>query len=226
MKREVAASILTANFLELKKDLNKLLESNVKWIHYDVMDYNFVPNLSFGTKLLKDITDNYDFNIDIHFMVRLDDKWSVESYLNSFYSDKLKQITFHIESLTQKNINDIRNYCKDHSIEFSLAINPNTEVDILCEYLPQLDNVLIMSVQPGFGGQTFIENTLEKVKKLVNIRNKNNYKFRLQIDGGINELTCIKAKNAGVDFFVAGSFLVNDKLSILELKERVELIEN
>ncbi|ASP27954.1 ribulose-phosphate 3-epimerase [Spiroplasma corruscae] len=220
-----AASILTANFLELNKELNKLKDSKVKWIHYDVMDYNFVPNLSFGTKILKDICDNFNFNIDIHFMVRLDDKWCVNNYLDSFYHNNVKQFTFHIESILENKMKLISNYCKEKGINFSIAINPDTDVQKLTSYLEIIDNVLVMSVNPGFGGQSFIINTLKKIEQLYKIRQKNHLSYSIQVDGGINNQTIDIVKKAGADVLVAGSYLLNNNLSIDEIKKRVIEIE-
>ncbi|AKX33848.1 ribulose-phosphate 3-epimerase [Spiroplasma litorale] len=226
MKKTIAAaSILTADFLNLKLELDKLWKANIKWIHYDVMDYNFVPNLSFGPKILSDITNFYDFNIDIHFMVRIDEKWNINDYLNSFMLNNVKQFTFHIESLNDSQINEVQNFCLKNRINFSLAINPNTSIERIEKYFKILDNILVMSVQPGFGGQKFIEDVIIKIKDLKNIKNKNNYSYTIEIDGGINQETYKIAKEAGVDILVAGSYLVNKNITQEELFERVNQIE-
>ncbi|AUB31948.1 ribulose-phosphate 3-epimerase [Spiroplasma floricola] len=218
----VAPSILTANFLELKSDLDKLKKAKIKWIHYDVMDYNFVPNLSFGPKILSDIVNNYDFKMDLHLMVKIVG-FSVEDYLKPFIQKNVKQVTMHYEALNKKQLIDFIKFCKKNNINASLSINPNTEINKIKKYLPNLQNILVMSVNPGFGGQSFIKKSLDKIRLLNEIRNTNNYQYLIQVDGGINEDTYKSVQEAGVDMIVAGSYLVDSKIKNLE--ERISKLE-
>ncbi len=221
-KYSVATSILTADFLNLGNELEKLQKAGIKWLHYDVMDFHFVKNLTFGPKILADINKKYNFKIDVHLMVEILN-WSVEEYLKPFIEAGTNQISVHYESLTDLQIKDFIKVCKKHNIKSSLAINPDTGVDEIQSYLPELDNVLVMSVYPGFGGQVFLNASIEKIESLVKLREKNNYKYLIEVDGGINAETSILVKEAGVDMLVAGSFLVNGDTA--ELCERVELLE-
>ncbi|QBQ08017.1 ribulose-phosphate 3-epimerase [Spiroplasma gladiatoris] len=223
-KTIVAPSILTADFLNLETQLKKFQKANIEWIHYDVMDYHFVPNLSFGPKILKDITNKFNFNMDLHLMVEIKNM-SVEQYLKPFILENVKQITLHIEAINCEQVKEFIKVCQQNQIRASLALNPNTSIDSIKKYYSELDNILIMSVYPGFGGQKFIDNSLEKIKALKALKQKNNYKYNVQVDGGINQTTFMIAKNAGADILVAGSYLV-DNLSDEELIKRVREIEN
>ncbi|ALD66743.1 ribulose-phosphate 3-epimerase [Spiroplasma cantharicola] len=218
----VAPSILTANFLDLKSDLDKLEKVKIKWIHYDVMDYNFVPNLSFGPKILTDIVASYNFKMDLHLMVKIENI-SVEQYLKPFLVKNVKQITIHFEALTEKQIEDFLKFCANNNIIPSISINPDTDVKSIEKYLSKIGNVLIMSVYPGFGGQSFIASSLEKIKKLRELKNKHKYIYSIQVDGGINDDTYKLVQNAGVDMIVAGSYLVGPNVE--NLMERVTKLE-
>ncbi|QGS52234.1 ribulose-phosphate 3-epimerase [Spiroplasma tabanidicola] len=225
MKRFIVApSILTANFLNLGKELDNLKEAGLEWIHYDVMDYNFVPNLTFGPKILSDITSKYDFKIDIHLMVQVLNI-SVEEYLKPFINNKIKQLTFHFESLNKEQVVEFISFCKKNNIAASLAVNPDTSLSYLDEYLNDLDNILVMSVFPGFGGQKFIEKTYEKIKALKNLKLEKKLNFRIQVDGGVNEQTFKLVQEAGAEMIVAGSYLVGG-LSVEKIKQRVWKLEN
>ncbi|WP_339020578.1 ribulose-phosphate 3-epimerase [Spiroplasma endosymbiont of Atherix ibis] len=218
----IAPSILTANFLELKSDLDKLKKAKIEWIHYDVMDYNFVPNLSFGPKILSDIVNNYNFKMDLHLMVKVVG-FSIEDYLKPFVQKNVEQITMHYEALNKRQLISFIKFCKKNKIKASLSINPDTEVNKIKKYLPSLENILVMSVNPGFGGQSFIKNSLNKIKLLNEIKNNNNYQYLIQVDGGINEETYKLVQEAGVDIIVAGSYLIGSNIKNLE--ERISKLE-
>ncbi|QHX36920.1 ribulose-phosphate 3-epimerase [Spiroplasma sp. BIUS-1] len=218
----VAPSILTANFLDLKKDLDNLQDAGIEWIHYDVMDYNFVPNLSFGPKILSDIVNKYNFKMDLHLMVKIVNL-SVEEYLKPFVLKNVEQITLHFEALSETQIEDFIEFCQKNNLKASLSINPNTEVKEIEKYLSKIQNVLVMSVQPGFGGQSFIPNSVDKIKELQKIKQENNYSYLVQVDGGINQETYKLVQQAGVDMIVAGSYLVGENIS--NLRERVVNLE-
>ncbi|WP_338984735.1 ribulose-phosphate 3-epimerase [Spiroplasma endosymbiont of Diplazon laetatorius] len=218
----VAPSILTADFLNLKSDLDKLKDAKIEWIHYDVMDYNFVPNLSFGPKILSDIVSEYDFKMDLHLMVKVIG-FSINDYLKPFVMKNVEQITMHYEALDENQIEEFIEFCKSNDLKCSLSINPDTEVSKIEKYLNKIQNVLVMSVHPGFGGQSFIESSLDKIIKLKELREKNNYNYLIQVDGGINEETYKLVQKAGVDMIVAGSYLVGK--NVLDIEERVLKLE-
>ncbi|MBY7704326.1 ribulose-phosphate 3-epimerase [Vibrio harveyi] len=171
------------------------------------MDFDFVPNLTFGSKILHDIKKNIDIKVDVHFMVKVKTQ-EFEDFFEDYISAKPEMMTMHIESLVDElTVNKFIELCKKNNIMASIAISPKTEVSAILKYLNKLDNVLVMSVEPGFGGQKFIESSLEKIKTLSKLRDENNYKYTIEVDGGINDKTSSLVKQAGVDMIVAGSYL-------------------
>ncbi|EOA07045.1 Ribulose-phosphate 3-epimerase [Mycoplasma yeatsii 13926] len=203
----IAPSVLSANFMKLQQELELCKKNNIEWIHYDVMDFDFVPNLTFGSKILHDIKKNIDIKVDVHFMVKVK-TCEFEDFFKDYISAKPEMMTMHIESLVDDStVNKFIELCKKNNIMASIAISPKTEVDVISKYLDKLDNVLVMSVEPGFGGQKFIESSLEKIKTLSKLRDENNYKYTIEVDGGINGQTSVLVKQAGVDMIVAGSYL-------------------
>ncbi|WP_434337945.1 ribulose-phosphate 3-epimerase [Mycoplasma capricolum] len=203
----IAPSVLSANFVDLKNELELCKKNNINWIHYDVMDFDFVPNLTFGSKILHDIKKNIDINVDVHFMVNVKTK-QFEDFFLDYIKAKPEMMTMHIESLKDNStINKFINLCKQNNILASLAISPNTDVSLVYPYLDKLDNVLVMSVEPGFGGQKFITSSLKKIEILDQLRKEKKYKYTIEVDGGINEQTSVLVKQAGVDMIVAGSYL-------------------
>ncbi|AEM68609.1 ribulose-phosphate 3-epimerase [Mycoplasma putrefaciens] len=203
----IAPSVLSANFMKLQQELELCKKNNIEWIHYDVMDFDFVPNLTFGSKILHDIKKNIDIKVDVHFMIKVKTK-RFEDFFKDYIAAKPEMMTMHVESLENKTtINQFIEMCKKHNILASLAVRPKTSLETIKEYLYQLDNVLVMSVEPGFGGQEFIDSSLDKIKTLFKWRQENNYKYSIEVDGGINKQTSELVKKAGVDMIVAGSYL-------------------
>lgn len=223
MKKEVtiAASILTANFLSLKDDLLSLQNAGINWIHFDVMDHHFVANLSFGAKILNDVCRfNPNINIDCHMMVKITTT-KVHEYLKPFIIlPQVKNITLHYEALTSAQLIEFLEW-KNPGFKKGIAINPNTPISKIYQYLVHLDTILIMSVQPGAGGQSFLDTTIDKIKKLVKHIDNNFPNLTIAIDGGINDLTAKVCISAGANYLVAGSFLLNSPNSI---KKQVELL--
>ncbi len=207
----VAPSLLAANFLDLKTDIKRVEASNAKWLHLDVMDGNFVPNITFGYDLIKSIRGVTDLFLDTHLMIA-----DPEFYLDKFIEAQPDLITIHFEAVEdyvvlEKLIKRISNA----GIKSSVAINPDTPVEKLNPILEIVDMVLLMSVNPGFGGQKFNPNVLDKIK-YVRSEFPN---LIIQVDGGINEETSKLVKEAGANCLVAGSYLFND-----ELNERVDIL--
>ena len=198
---KIAPSILTADFTKLGLELKSI--SSADYIHIDIMDGNFVPNISFGPAINKQIAAITEIPLDVHLMVMDPLKW-----IDEFSVPNVEFITVHYEANNYKKaLEQIRR----NQIKTGLSIKPKTKLEEIYEELKDIDMVLIMSVEPGFGGQKFMEDQLEKVRKLVKYREENNLKFLIEIDGGINGETYMKAKAAGVDIAVAGSYVFNNK---------------
>lgn len=199
---KIAPSLLSANFACLKEEIDKIKVA--EWIHYDVMDGHFVPNISFGYSILKDISKVTDKYLDVHLMI--DDPFK---YVDNFIASNASLIVFHYEAVEENEINKLIKHIKNNNIDVGIAIKPDTCVDVLKPFLSELDLVLVMSVEPGFGGQTFNHSALEKISKLAKLREDNNYCYLIEVDGGINESTAKLCRQAGVDVLVAGSFVFN-----------------
>jgi len=195
---------ISASFLSIKEDLKtnieKLDNSNIDYLHLDIMDNIFVPNITWKSDEIKYLLENTKSKKDVHLMVK-----DVKKYIDDFSKLNPEFITFHLEATN--NVLDTLNYIKSKNIKAGISIKPNTKVNELLEYLPSIDLVLVMSVEPGFGGQTFIENSINKVNELYDIREKNNYNYLIQIDGGINN-TNIKLLDK-CDIVVVGSYITN-----------------
>ncbi|ATZ18601.1 ribulose-phosphate 3-epimerase [Williamsoniiplasma somnilux] len=206
----IAPSVLSANYMNLKNDLTQCLENDINWIHYDVMDYDFVPNLTFGSKILQDITSQIKMNIDIHFMVKVKTK-NFTDFFVEYIKANPQMMTMHIESMNAKETKLFIDLCKKNNIKASLAVSPQTPIKKIIKYLPIIDNILVMTVEPGFGGQSFIEHAAGKIGLLRKIIDQNNYKTTIEVDGGINSETSKIVKDYGVDIIVAGSYLFGQK---------------
>lgn len=213
-KVEVSPSILSANFLNLEKDILDVYRGGAKYLHFDVMDGHFVPNISFGSVILKQISKEHLLINDVHLMITDPNK-----YLLDFINSGADIITFHYEALnSDEEIFALINRIKSYKVKAGISIKPNTNVDAIVKFLPFVDLVLVMSVEPGFGGQKFMFNSVEKIKNLVKIREESNRNFLIEVDGGINNETSKLCIEAGVDILVAGSYIYNkeDKKAAIE----------
>ena len=199
---KVAPSLLSANFAYLKEEINAIKAAD--WIHYDVMDGHFVPNISFGYSILKDVSKVTDMYLDVHLMIT-----DPAKYVDNFINSNASLIVFHYEAVEENEINKLIKHIKNNNIDVGIAIKPDTCQDVLKPFLSQLDLVLVMSVEPGFGGQTFNHSAIEKISKLAKLREENNYHYLIEVDGGINESTAKLCRQAGVDVLVAGSYVFN-----------------
>ena len=198
---KVAPSVLSANFAELKNELVSIKECGADWIHYDVMDGHFVPNISFGYSILNDVSKITDLYLDVHLMIE-----DPMKYVDEFINAHASLITAHVEAFdSQEDIHSFIKHVHSLGVDVGLSIKPGTPVDVLIPYLKDVDLILIMSVEPGFGGQKFQELALDKIQQLVNLRQ--NYSYLIEVDGGINESTGQLCKEAGADVLVAGSYV-------------------
>lgn len=215
---EIAPSILSANFLKLGDEIKDVYLSGAKYLHFDVMDGHFVPNISFGAPILKWISKNKKMILDVHLMIS-----DPLKYVFSFAEAGADIITFHYECYDDETkILECINKIRENNVKVGMSIKPNTGVEEVIKFLPLLDLVLVMSVEPGFGGQKFIESSLAKIKELKKYREANNLDFMIEVDGGINKETGALSRAAGADVLVAGSFIfnnINRKEAIDSLKE-------
>ena len=198
---KICPSIFASDFSKLKEEIKKIEYAGCKFIHLDVMDGNFVPNISFGPKITFDILKVTNLSADLHLMVS-----NPSFYMDKFLFDKIKYITFHYEAINfEKDIFDLINKIKKINRKAGISIKPKTEVSKIQKYLRELDLVLVMSVEPGFSGQKLIEETLTKIDELSIYRKENDLKFLIQVDGGINFENARSILERGADLIVIGS---------------------
>lgn len=196
----IAPSILAADFANLQRDVEMLNRSAADYIHVDIMDGRFVPNISFGMPVCAAVKRHAEKPLDVHLMIVEPDK-----YLEDFCKAGADILTVHFEACP--NLHRTLQYIKELGAKASVAINPHTPVAFLSEILGEVSQVLIMSVNPGFGGQSFIENTYRKVRELVELRADAGVNFDIEVDGGVNDENAPLLVDAGVDVLVAGSFV-------------------
>jgi ribulose-phosphate 3-epimerase len=200
MSRLIAPSILSADFNRLGIDIEMLNQSEADYIHFDVMDGVFVPNISFGIPLIEHVNKIATKPLDVHLMIVDPDKF-IEPFVNAGASI----ITVHYEAC--QHLHRTVQLIKNHGAKASVCLNPHTPICVLEDIISDLDMVLLMSVNPGFGGQAFIENTYSKVEKLKALIEKKNPGCLIEVDGGVNTETAKKLFAAGADVLVAGSFV-------------------
>lgn len=208
---KVAPSILSADFGKMAEAVSFLKEWGADWVHCDVMDGNYVPNITFGMPMIKALRKYSDMFFDVHLMI---DK--PERYIQQFCDAGASLITFHPDA--SENVQQGIDIAKKSNVLIGLVVNADKDISIVEPYLSQLDVVLIMTVQAGFGGQSFREDCLKKVESIYNERKKNKYKYLIEIDGGVSLKTIDACKKAGCDVVVAGSAVFNadDKKEIIK----------
>ncbi len=198
MSHFIAPSMLSANFLHLEKDIELINSSEADWFHMDVMDGMFVPNISFGPMIIKQMASKATKVIDTHLMIEQPDR-----YISDFKDAGTDYLTVHYEACT--HLHRTVQAIKNEGLRAGVSLNPHTPVHLLKDIIQELDLVLIMSVNPGFGGQKFIENALEKIKELKNLIQIKGSNALIEVDGGVNVNNSKALVDAGADVLVAGS---------------------
>lgn len=205
----IAPSILSADFGNLKESFEKV--QSAKWLHVDVMDGHFVPNISIGPVVIKGLRQYTNQILDTHLMIT-----NPEKYADEFVKAGSDRITFHIE--TVEDPYGLIEKLRELNVKVGVSIKPATPVDSVKELIPLIDQILVMSVEPGFGGQKFMDSALDKIKEINELRKLWNPELLIVVDGGINETTGKLCKDAGTDVLVAGSYVFNSE----NPEERIE----
>lgn len=211
-KTLIAPSVLAADFGNLQRDIEMINNSEADWFHIDIMDGVFVPNISYGMPVLKAISKHAKKTIDVHLMIVDPDR-----YIKEFAALGADILTVHYEACT--HLHRTLQAIKAEGMKAGVAINPHTSVELLEDVINDIDLVLIMSVNPGFGGQSFIENTYKKVKRLKEIIKENNASTMIEVDGGVTDQNAAKLAQAGADALVAGSFVFKSEDPTKTIKE-------
>lgn len=202
MKAIIAPSVLAADFANLQRDIEMINQSEADWFHIDIMDGVFVPNISFGMPVLEAITRHAKKTIDVHLMIVDPDR-----YISTFKKLGANILTVHYEACT--HLHRTLQAIKAEGMKAGVALNPHTNVQLLEDVIQDIDLVCLMSVNPGFGGQSFIENTYDKVAKLKALIQQKNASTIIEIDGGVTTKNAKQLIEAGADVLVAGSFVFN-----------------
>lgn len=216
MSHIVAPSILSADFGNLQKDVEMVNNSDAQWFHIDIMDGVFVPNISFGFPVLKQIHKHAKKPLDVHLMIVNPDQ-----YIKTFKEHGAEVLTVHYEVCT--HLHRTLQAIKAEGMKTGVALNPHTNVSLLEDTIQDIDLVCLMSVNPGFGGQSFIENTYNKIAQLKEIINRKGAKTLIEIDGGVNHITAPKLLEAGADVLVAGSYVFGSENPTKTIEELVGL---
>ena len=216
MEKIIAPSILAADFANLQRDIELVNKSEAEWLHIDIMDGEFVPNISFGMPVLKAINEHSTKPLDVHLMIVNPDR-----YLAEFKKLGAEILTVHAEACT--HLHRTIAYIKELGCQAGVALNPHTPINVLENVIQDLDLVCLMSVNPGFGGQSFIEKTYDKIKELKSLIIKNKSQTKIEIDGGVKSNNAKQLVEAGADVLVAGSFVFNSADPIQTIKELKEL---
>lgn len=212
----VSPSLLSADFLHLSEDIEMVNNSEAEWFHIDVMDGVFVPNISYGMPIVSQIRTQAKKPLDVHLMIV-----EPERYIGQFHQCGADILTVHLEASTHlhRTVQQIKSY----GMKAGVALNPHTSIQLLEDILPELDVVLLMSVNPGFGGQSFIGHSVEKVRKLRKLIEETHSHALIEVDGGVNYETGKQLVEAGADALVAGSFVFHSSSPLEIIKGLTQL---
>jgi ribulose-phosphate 3-epimerase len=216
-KIQISPSILSADFNQLGAEIKRLEEGGADLIHVDVMDGHFVPNLTIGPSVIKALKKNCSIKFDVHLMIS-----PVHKYLEAYSDAGADIITIHPEATN--NLTDSISKIKELKKKVGVSLNPETKVGIIKDHLDQIDLVLIMSVNPGFGGQKFMPEVLDKIKELKKIQKNQNIDFDIEIDGGINFENCKAAIKAGANILVSGTTIFKSNNG--DIKKNIDLLKS
>ena len=216
-KIKISPSILSADISQLGQEIKNLENSGADMIHVDVMDGHFVPNLTIGPPVIKALRKYTNIPFDVHLMIN-----PVHKYIKDYAESGADIITIHPEATSslQESIDEIKKYKK----KVGLSLNPDTKIEVIEKYLDQIDLVLLMSVFPGFGGQKFIKDVLKKIEKISEIKNKKNFKFDIEVDGGINFSNFKEVLEAGANVLVSGTTIFKENNG--DIKKNINFFKN
>lgn len=209
---KIAPSMLAADFANLERDVNMVNQSEADWFHMDIMDGVFVPNISFGMPVLKAMAQHAQKPLDVHLMIIDPDR-----YIQTFSDLGASVLTVHAEACT--HLHRTVQAIKSAGMQAGVALNPHTSISVLEDIISDIDLVCVMSVNPGFGGQKFIENTYDKVRRLRALCNAKKADVRIEIDGGVTSKNAAELVQAGADVLVAGSFVFSSENPTQTVKE-------
>jgi ribulose-phosphate 3-epimerase len=215
-KIQISPSILSADFSQLGNEIKRLEEGGADMIHVDVMDGHFVPNLTIGPPVIKALRKQCSIKFDVHLMIS-----PVHKYIEAYADAGADIITIHPEAT--KNLEESISKIKSLNKKVGVSLNPESKLDLITNYLEKIDLVLIMSVNPGFGGQKFMPKVLDKVKQLKEIKSKRNMNFDIEIDGGINFDNCQSAIKAGANILVSGTTVFESNNG--DIKKNINLLK-
>ena len=203
-------SILSCDYMNMERDLKMCADKGVKWLHVDIMDGLFVPNLSFGYSMVASMRKVTDQVLDVHLMIDRPIR-----YIENFCKAGADYLTIHVESDTRENTRAALEKIRAMGVKPGIVVKPKTSAEEIAEFLPMVDMVLVMTVEPGFGGQKFMADMMPKLKQLRTMLDEVNPACHLEVDGGVDKVTCVTCKENGADVLVAGSafFGTEDKES-------------